>query len=220
MDAFFTNFAAETIVVNGISVGSIVHEANQQRISTGSRLDTAADLACLSAVDLGGAETLPYLDLTGGGRVGPYAASAGALGRNNQILALLDRERPSPRPTDRPFPGTPHRAAKAAIDAYLDQQRARFAERGRPAWSCFSNLTAAAERRQALKESTILTDSLDFGTSGSVSEQAEPPRRSWRWTSATPPPSTPAGMDTTTTSASSTGCTRTSSRGSSRWSPS
>lgn len=176
VDAFFSDAASETVVVNGISVGSIVHEANRQRISTGSRLDTAADLACLSAVDLGGAETLPYLDLTGGGRVGPYAASAGALGRNNQILALLDRQLAFSAPDGAVFPRyTPSPSQATAIESYLQQQRSRFADRvgARAGLARFGNLSAAMERRQALQESTLLSDNLDFGTSGGISEQAE-----------------------------------------------
>ena len=66
MDSFFSAFSDSTLVVNGISVGSIVHEICRQRISTGSRLESAADLACLTAVEHGASETLPYLDLTGG----------------------------------------------------------------------------------------------------------------------------------------------------------
>lgn len=175
-DAFFSAFAGETLVVNGISVGSIVHESCRQRISTGSRLSTAADLACLSAVGLGGSETLLYLDLTGGGRVGPYAASAGALGRNNQILALLDRRLPFPSPDGATFPRyTPSESQTTAINGFLDQQRSRFAERLGPRASSvrFGNLQGAMARRQALQDSTVLTDNLDFGTSGSITDQAE-----------------------------------------------
>ena len=88
---FFQQNADQTVVINGISVGSIVHEECRHRIATGNRDRSAADMGTLTAVSFGGMSTLPYLDLTGGAQVGPFAAQTGMLGRNNQILALVDR---------------------------------------------------------------------------------------------------------------------------------
>ena len=72
MDSFFSAFSDSTLVVNGISVGSIVHEICRQRISmeAGSRARIWPASRRWSMEP----ETLPYLDLTGVGRVGPYAA--------------------------------------------------------------------------------------------------------------------------------------------------
>ncbi len=174
--SFFQQHAAHTIVVNGISVGSIVHDECRQRIATGSRLDAAADLACLSAVQHGTSETLPYLDLTGGGRVGPHAAMAGSLGRNNQILALLDRETPISAPDGTAFPRyLPSSSQQAALETYLDQRRSRFTDRmGVRAESArVATLQAAIERQRALERSTVLQDNLRFGQSGTLAAQCE-----------------------------------------------
>ena len=173
---FFQEHAAETIVVNGISVGSIVHGECRRRIATGSRLDTAADMACLSAVNHGSNETLPYLDLTGGGRVGPHAAMAGSLGRNNQILALLDRNVQISAPDGTAFPRyTPSPSQKASVAAYLDQRRSQYSDRlgARADSARVATLDAAIERQRALMESTVLQDNLDFGQAGSLIEQCE-----------------------------------------------
>lgn len=176
MDAFFSAHAGETIVINGISVGSIVHEECRLRIATGSRLSTSADMACLSAVAHGSSETLPYLDLTGGGRVGPHAAMAGSLGRNNQILGLLDRELEFPAPGGASFPRyTPQGGQRTALDEYLDVRRGRFADRlgARAATARVDTLGAAMDRQRALMDSTLLQQGLSFGQAGSLSSQCE-----------------------------------------------
>jgi len=133
-----------------------------------------ADLACLSAVEYGTNETLPYLDLTGGGRVGPYAAMAGALGRNNQILALLDREIEVPAPDGTLLPRfEPSPNQQSAVETYLDQRRSRFSDRlgTRSGSARFSTLQAAIDRQRALETSTVLQDNLEFGQAGSLAEQ-------------------------------------------------
>ena len=172
--SFFQQHAANTIVVNGISVGSIVHDECRQRIATGSRLDTAADMACLSAVQHGTTETLPYLDLTGGGQVGPYAAMAGSLGRNNQIKALIERETtPISAPDGTAFPRyLPSPSQQAALETYLDQRRSRFTERmgARAESARVATLQAAIERQRALEDSTLLEE-LEFGDSGTIQSQ-------------------------------------------------
>jgi len=173
---FFQEHASETIVVNGISVGSIVHGECRRRIATGSRLDSAADMACLAAVSHGSSETLPYLDLTGGGRVGPHAAMAGSLGRNNQILALLDRTLEVPAPDGTLFPRyTPSTSQRDALEAYLDQRRSQYTDRlgARASSSRVATLEAAIERQRALMESTVLQDNLSFGQAGTLVEQCE-----------------------------------------------
>ena len=71
---FFQQNADQTVVINGISVGSIVHEECRHRIATGNRDRSAADMGTLTAVSFGGMSTLPYLDLTGGAQVGPCGA--------------------------------------------------------------------------------------------------------------------------------------------------
>ena len=76
---FFTAYSTNTIVVNGIYTGSIVHGDCQKRILTGDRSGTKPDMGAIAAVQQNGDYTLPYLDLTGGARVGEYAAQTGQL---------------------------------------------------------------------------------------------------------------------------------------------
>ena len=175
---FFDAHAAKTVVVNGISIGSIVHGECEQRILTGSRDVKAADVGTLTAVAHGGATTLPYLDLTGGARVGPYAAQTGMLGRNNQILALVDRTFPIPGPPEsgRVHPlHLPSPSAKVAIEDYLAKRRARWSERaGTDARSqrLSEDLAIATARKaELLSVDDLLLDNLSFGGGTSLLEQ-------------------------------------------------
>ena len=46
---FFNKYAAQTLVINGIYTGSIVHQECEKRILTGSRSTSAADVGALAA---------------------------------------------------------------------------------------------------------------------------------------------------------------------------
>ena len=177
VDAFFERNAANTLVVNGISVGSIVHDECSHRMLTGSRSETAAEVAVLTAVENADSHTLPYLDLAGGGKVGPYAALTGSLGLNNQIIALLDRRLPIPTPDGTTMPRyTAEGPQKTAVEAYLDQRRARFAtEMGaRADLARFQAFEESVGRQRALiEERHLFLDNLNFGQSGTLSTQAD-----------------------------------------------
>jgi hypothetical protein len=175
---FFDAYASQTLVVNGISVGSIVHPECERRILTGSREQTAADIGTLAAVAHGGATTLPYLDLTGGARVGAYAAQTGMLGQNNQILALVDRTLSISGPVESGlnYPlYVPSQDAASAIETYLSKRRAQWEPTlgGDARSQKIKNDLAIASARKAelLASRDLLKANLTFGSGGSMLEQ-------------------------------------------------
>lgn len=175
---FFQQNADQTVVINGISVGSIVHEECRHRIVTGNRDKSAADMGTLTAVSFGGMSTLPYLDLTGGAQVGPYAAHTGMLGRNNQIIALVDRNLMIPGIDGRIHPiHTPSDEAKAAIRGYLAGQRQQWRMTNAldpRSEKIGSDYEAAVQRKADLVGSRdLLKENLSFGSSGNLIEQNE-----------------------------------------------
>jgi hypothetical protein len=101
---FFEQFAAQSAVIRGIVVSSVVHNECLKRMSTGTRLETNPDLGAMVAHDLGDDLALPYLVLGDVAYPGPYAASVGRLGSHNQLAQLLapgehDPRSPAVQPT-------------------------------------------------------------------------------------------------------------------------
>ena len=175
---FFSNHASNTIVVNGISVGSIVHEECRLRILTGGRDNSYADIGALAAIQESAQYTLPYIDLTGGARVGPYAAQTGILGRNNQILALLNRDLPIQSPEGYEFPlYTPVEPQRDAIEAYLEARQSRWSNAifsGERSSKRIADLQEAQMRKkEVFSERALLLDNLSFGGGGTLNEQAD-----------------------------------------------
>ena len=175
---FFQENAQNTVVVNGISIGSIVHQECEGRILTGSRALGVADMGTLTAVSNGGASTLPYLDLSGGARVGPYAAQTGMLGRNNQILALVD---PSFSISGPPESGlvhplyTPSAQSSEAIQSYLATRRSAWSSRDENSAKYTRMMAdldiAHARQKQLLEQSDLLKQNLTFGGGASLLDQ-------------------------------------------------
>lgn len=177
---FFTRYAAQTVVVNGIYTGSIVHEECRKRILTGSRSTSAADVGALAAVSLGGAYTLPYIDLTGGARVGPYAAQTGILGKNNQIIALLERNTPlvGPIGSGINYPlFTPDSTQRQNIESYLAQRNEAWASKNLTDTASAKRIAdlqeAYARKVRLYSERSLLLDNLSFGSGGRLDIQAE-----------------------------------------------
>ena len=176
---FFSRYANQTLAINGIYTGSIVHEECRKRILTGSRSSSAADMGALAAVSLGGEFTLPYIDLTGGARVGPYAAQTGILGKNNQIIALLDRNIPIPGPSGSgiQYPlFTPNGAQRDNIESYLAQRNEVWANKNlldAASAKRIRDLQEAYARKVSLySERSLLLDNLSFGSGGRLDVQA------------------------------------------------
>lgn len=70
IDALFTTWGSQAVVINGLSVGSISHEACTRMLLTGQRLTTRPDVAAVVAAELGSDLPLPYLNLGGPNQLG------------------------------------------------------------------------------------------------------------------------------------------------------
>ena len=184
VSSFFGQYANNSIVVNGIYVGSIVHEECRLRILTGGRDNSYADIGALAAIQEADSFTLPYIDLTGGARVGPYAAQTGILGKNNQILALLNRNLPLEGKDDFEAPledlmfplHTPLASERDRIENYLDTRQSRWSSAmysdPRSQKRIADLLEAQSRKRDLFENRDILLDNLNFGSANSLNQQA------------------------------------------------
>ena len=93
VEAFFAAHANACAVVRGINVGSIAHFSAHVRMMTGTRTELNPDLGAITGVELGKALALPYADIGGGAYAGPYAAQMGRLGKHNQVVTLVNRDK-------------------------------------------------------------------------------------------------------------------------------
>ena len=101
IDTFFSQYASQSIVINGIYTSSIVHAECEKRILTGTRNSSNPDFGMMSALKGASAHALPYMDLTGGAFLGEHAALSGQVGANNQIKSFCWIEASNITRTDR-----------------------------------------------------------------------------------------------------------------------
>ncbi len=178
VDLFFSEHAKATVVINGISVGSIAHDECRVRILTGTRATTNPDLGLVVSLDGAATFAVPYLDLTGGAFLGGYAAYASQLGNNNQIKALLDRTIPlnGAAGSGVTYPGfLPNPGQSDAIEAFMKDRASRIEAQG---WGGdvsakrIADLQTADDRRQQLMaEGQTFSESLEFGRAPTLSRQ-------------------------------------------------
>lgn len=136
--AFFTRWASRAVLVRGLWVGSISHEACRARVLTGTPSDARPDLAALVGAARAGTVPLPYMDLSGAGYTGELAALTGQAGARNQLRYLLDRHQALYGPDGTPYPRyVAHPDDRPAIDAWL----AARAGGQREAWSARDGAT-------------------------------------------------------------------------------
>jgi len=178
---FFDNFASNSIIVNGIYTSSLVHEACRYRMITGTRSNESPDIGMIGGL-LGSSEyAVPYLDLGGAGLFGTYSAMTLQLGRSNQIIAHLDRERELPGPRlGVTYPGfVPATAQQSAIEDFLLKRQDRLVGAG---FGGASSVQRIADYREALdrKERVLveavsggLLDQIEFGSTPGFGNQAE-----------------------------------------------
>jgi hypothetical protein len=176
--SFFEAWGPNTAVVNGLYVGSITHAACKVRMMTGSQDVTNADMATLAGYHLGGDRPIGCMDLSGLGFPGPYAASTGRTGRNNQIKLLLDRNARLFSPTGAPitypqFVGTSvEQEAMAAFRATRDVQFA--ARRGEVGGKPYVDyLESLSRRERLLAEGKDFASSIEFGTQVALNTQSQ-----------------------------------------------
>lgn len=87
---FFSEWGDLSLIINGMSSGTIVHDLARERILTGSRVTAAPDLAAIFGANKQGNAPVGYMDFAGQGFVGPYGASASKVGSRGQLELLLD----------------------------------------------------------------------------------------------------------------------------------
>jgi uncharacterized protein (DUF1501 family) len=80
VDAYFTNWAAKSCVVNGIGTRSTSHDQSRQLVLTGYLDPTRADFVVISAQKNGPDMPLPHLLLSGQSFGGQFAGLSGRLG--------------------------------------------------------------------------------------------------------------------------------------------
>ncbi len=76
VQSFLEAWGSRSVVINGVTVGSISHVACTQLMLTGLRSESAADVASLVAVGTGGDLALPNLILSGPRFPGKYGATS------------------------------------------------------------------------------------------------------------------------------------------------
>ncbi len=87
---FFEAYGDRVAVVNGIWVGAIAHATARIRMLNGTALESDPSFAAIAGAVHGVDLPLGSIDLSGGSYVGNLAASAGQLGLQAQLKALLD----------------------------------------------------------------------------------------------------------------------------------
>lgn len=180
VDAFFQAWADRCVLVRGLWVGSISHDACRVRMLTGTQSEDRPDWAAMAADALGRDAPIPYMDLGGNAFAGELAAITGRSGRTNQLRTLLDRRAPLPGPTGS---GTsyplyaPQPATRADIDAWLAGRVDTFTRTwsGRPgAEARLADLAIARGRAAQLREEgPTFADRLAGGDARTLASQAD-----------------------------------------------
>ena len=155
--SFFEDWGDLAVVVNGISMGSIVHDICRSRILTGSRVSGDPDLGAIFGSVHQEDSPVGYLDFSGRGFIGPHGASSARVGNSGQLEVLVvDDVGPIPGP-----PGSglsypifaPGSADQDRIAAWLAARDARLTGQWSDAGALHQDLqdsrAAAAELRAA-----------------------------------------------------------------------
>jgi len=124
VSTFFEAWGSQALVVNGLDMGTISHLPARGRIVTGSREETAPDVAALVADRWGRGAALPYVDLGSTARPGPFTGLTARTGAIGQARFLLDRSLPIPEPGGRFMPH--HRTGERVQAAADTWHRARW----------------------------------------------------------------------------------------------
>jgi len=145
VSSFFQTWGSHALVVNGIAMKSIAHDACRLRILTGGTRDYLPDLGAIAGYEHRAGAALGYVDFSGLGYVGGFASSVGMIGNANQVKMLLDaRAGPIVAPDGTSYPLFSFgQSSSDAIQEYLDAAAAR---------STWGLTTADAERFAALGE--------------------------------------------------------------------
>ena len=120
---FFERWAAQTVVHNGIHVGSIVHDFCRYHMLTGTGSNLNPDFAAITGAVHGADRPLGSVDTSGLSLSGNLAATTGRVGARGQLTMLLDPEGTgfvAPSFTGLTYPGfVPDGAEEALLAEYL-----------------------------------------------------------------------------------------------------
>lgn len=97
---FFDGWARQSVVVNGIVVGSLGHVTCRVRMLTGTAgTDTGPDMSAIVGAELGADRPVGSFSMTGNNYPGELTATIGQLGHQNQLTVLLRPDAPAPGPS-------------------------------------------------------------------------------------------------------------------------
>jgi hypothetical protein len=169
--SFFDTHKDVSAIIRGITVRSISHGGCTKRFLTGGATETAPDFGVLAGHTHGASLPVPYMVLGSTAFVGPYGASAGRVGSNNQVVALLDDESAYSAPSDWPYPQpafVPDAADDARIQEFLlarsERQRSLRGQYGANQ-KALEDYETSLEKKIALKAQSAQVGSLNFFTS-------------------------------------------------------
>ncbi|MFT4624858.1 MAG: hypothetical protein ACI8PZ_003521 [Myxococcota bacterium] len=177
---FFERWGGRTLVVNGISTGSVAHDPCRLRLLTGTTDDASADVATLVGAELGSQRALGSIDLSGLSYTGTLSATAGRLGAQNQLKVLVDPTITfhAPPGSDRQYPlYLPEVDDEAAL---LDHLRAR-ATVAREGWAdagandaVFDDWLTSLDRAERFRaEGAELLEGVELGTTATLRQQVD-----------------------------------------------
>jgi len=176
--AFFDKWADRCCIVNGLLVGSIVHDFGRYRILTGTQLNTNPDVATITGHVLGANLPLGTVDTSGLSLPGSLGASAGRLGARNQIGYLLD-------PSLMPYPArslgldsfggyAPDDAEAALLDQFLaDRLAAAPTERARMQLQVDAMVEASDRAQRVVDSRHLILDEMRTGITQSLKQLAD-----------------------------------------------
>ncbi len=159
---FFEDWGHRTAVLNGMWMGSIVHEPCRIRLLTGTTQASNPDWPTIFGARMGGDAPLGSIDFSGLGYPGTLAGTTGRVGVRSQLKALLDPASVYPAPTwaDYALPlYTPTESEQDAVRTVLEQRAAAFRERMSDAGGHndrrIDDLLTSLDRRERLIDSGV-----------------------------------------------------------------
>lgn len=178
VSAFFEQWHTRAHLVNGIFTGSIAHEPCRVRLFTGTADGSKPDLATISGFVQGGQLPLGTVDLSGWSMSGPLASSAGRLGYQSQITALIDEEAqfhaPSAFGVQYPL-FTMDPADRTGVEAFVQSRisalRERFDDRGQNTLAIDDLVTSLERGTRFRSEAATILQSLKIGKQASYGDQ-------------------------------------------------
>jgi hypothetical protein len=152
----FERYHDRLCLINGIWVGTISHFEARTRMITGTDDRHAPDLATVAGVVAGQDKPVVAVDLSGLGRVGPYADRTANYGRKGQLAGVVNPQQRMPSTREEGIRGTAlDPADRGALHGFLAERRAvdprRERPRGEEIFAAQDEAVARAERLLGLQ---------------------------------------------------------------------